>query len=95
MKSAVNKESLDNRWLCLTLAWLVKDREVGMPTYGLLHTSRDGRLIARRRIDCASDDDAIRAARALLSPDGEVAVFQDTRRVETVIDGRTISNAAD
>lgn len=55
-----------------------------MPSYGLLHTDRDGRLIERRQIECANDGEAVRAARALLVPGGEVAVFQETRRVETL-----------
>lgn len=66
-----------------------------MPTYGLLQTGRDGRLIERRQIECANDGDAISAARALLSPDGEIAVFQDTRRVAMVNQAPPVNAAAD
>jgi len=59
-------------------------REVVLPTYGLLHTDRDGRLIERRQIECANDSDAVRAARALVTPQGEVVVVQDARRVDTL-----------
>lgn len=66
-----------------------------MPSYGLLHTDRDGRLIERRQIECANDGDAVRAARALVIALGEVVVFQETRRVETLTGQTPPATAAD
>ncbi|MBL8707100.1 MAG: hypothetical protein JNM30_19765 [Rhodospirillales bacterium] len=66
-----------------------------MPSYGLLHTDRDGRLIERKQIECASDGDAVNAARELLTADGEVAIFQETRRVETLRGAAPLDTAAD
>ena len=66
-----------------------------MPTYGLLHTDRDGRLIERKQIECADDGDAVRKARALVTPLGEIVVFQETRRVDTLTGATPPATAAD